>query len=240
MLGLAMSLPNEPESRPKEQRSLFGEILDWMLAPLLLLWPMSVALTWLVAQNVASRPFDRDLAELARTVARQVVIAPGSANQATVIRLRLPEVVAEALRTDDAEKVYFQVLGARGEFIAGERGLPVPDEPAGPAQVLKYRDDEVHADAVRVAYLWLPGTGKPGETPPLVQVAETLDKRSRLATEIIKGVIVPQFVVLPLAVLLVWFALARGIKPLNELQQRIRRREANDLSNPERHTSRRD
>jgi two-component system sensor histidine kinase TctE len=37
-------------------------------------------------------------------------------------------------------------------------------------------------------------------------------------------------VVLPLAVLLVWFALARGIKPLNELQQRIRRRESHDLS----------
>ncbi len=28
-----------------ERRSLFGEILDWMLAPLLLLWPMSVVLT---------------------------------------------------------------------------------------------------------------------------------------------------------------------------------------------------
>ena len=47
--------------------------------------------------------------------------------------------------------------------------------------------------------------------------------RSRLATEIIKGVILPQFVILPLAVLLVWFALARGVKPLAELQQRIRR-----------------
>ena len=40
----------------REQLSLFGEILDWMLAPLLLLWPMSVALTWLVAQNIANRP----------------------------------------------------------------------------------------------------------------------------------------------------------------------------------------
>jgi two-component system sensor histidine kinase TctE len=64
----------------------------------------------------------------------------------------------------------------------------------------------------------------------VVQVAETLDKRSRLATEIIKGVILPQFVILPLAVLLVWFALARGIAPLNTLQQRIRRRESQDLS----------
>ncbi len=215
---------------PREQRSLFGEILDWMLAPLLLLWPMSVALTWLVAQSVASRPFDRDLAEMARTVARQVVVVPGSLEKPSVIRLRVPEVVSEVLRADDADKVYFQLLGARGEFLAGDRDLPVPDEPATAAQALKYRDDEVHADAVRVAYLWLPPTGVPGEVAPLVQVAETLDKRSRLATEIIKGVIVPQFVVLPLAVLLVWFALARGIKPLNELQQRIRRRESHDLS----------
>ena len=40
----------------------------------------------------------------------------------------------------------------------------------------------------------------------------------------------PQFVILPLAVLLVWLALARGIAPLNELQQRIRRRDSDDLS----------
>ena len=224
----AASTAQEP--RPKEQRSLFGEILDWMLAPLLLLWPMSVALTWLVAQNIASRPFDRDLAEMARTVARQVVVVPGAAGRPSSVRLRLPEVAAEVLRADDAEKVYFQLLGARGEFVAGERALPVPDEPANAAQALKHRDDEVHSDAVRVAYLWLAPTGVAGETAPLVQVAETLDKRARLATEIIKGVIVPQFVVLPLAVLLVWFALARGIQPLNELQQRIRRRAANDLS----------
>ena len=84
---------------------------------------------------------------------------------------------------------------------------------------------------MRVAYVWvaLPGHAATARRP-LVQVAETLGKRSRLATEIIKGVILPQFVILPLAVLLVWLALARGIAPLNELQQRIRRRESSDLS----------
>jgi two-component system sensor histidine kinase TctE len=75
----------------------------------------------------------------------------------------------------------------------------------------------------------VPAADAPNGT--LLQLAETLDKRSRLATEIIKGVILPQFVILPLAVLLVWFALARGIQPLDaELQQRIRRRESTDLS----------
>jgi len=43
-------------------------------------------------------------------------------------------------------------------------------------------------------------------------------------------VILPQFVILPLAVLLIWLALARGIEPLHAVQQRIRRRSSGDLS----------
>lgn len=208
----------------KEQRSLFGEILDWMLAPLLLLWPMSVALTWLVAQGIASKPYDRDLGELARVLARRVVVEDGR------VQLRTPEVLSDLLRSDDSDQLYYQVLGLRGELIGGDRDLPVPeDEGPSPAAELRFRDDVIHGEPVRVAYLRL-ATTAPSGNPPLVQVAETLDKRSRLATEIIKGVILPQFVILPLAVLLVWLALARGIAPLNELQQRIRRRESHDLS----------
>jgi two-component system sensor histidine kinase TctE len=82
---------------------------------------------------------------------------------------------------------------------------------------------------VRVAYIWV--RVKPSSAQPaLVQVAETLEKRSVLANEIIKGVMLPQFVILPLAVLLIWLALARGIQPLNELEQRIRQRKTDDMS----------
>jgi two-component system sensor histidine kinase TctE len=80
-----------------------------------------------------------------------------------------------------------------------------------------------------VAYIWV--RVKPQNArPALVQVAETLEKRSVLANEIIKGVMLPQFVILPLAVLLIWLALARGIQPLNELEQRIRQRNPDDMS----------
>ncbi|MBP7292533.1 MAG: hypothetical protein KBB21_38245, partial [Nannocystaceae bacterium] len=66
--------------------------------------------------------------------------------------------------------------------------------------------------------------------PMLVQVAETLDKRARLANEIIKGVIFPQFMILPVAVMLVWFGLSRGLAPLKSLQRRIRDRDPDDPS----------
>jgi len=215
---------------PKEQRSLFGEILDWMLAPLLLLWPMSLGLTGVVAQEIANRPYDRDLGESTRLLARQVQITPGPA-RGDLARVSVQAARAlELLRFDDTDKVYFQVLGVRGEFLFGDRDLPVPEGSLPEVGEVQFRSDQMLDEPVRVATLVLPIPGEPEDRGVMVQYAETLGKRSRLTTEIIKGVILPQFVILPLAVLLVWLALAKGIKPLNELQQRIRQRESGDLS----------
>jgi two-component system, OmpR family, sensor histidine kinase TctE len=215
---------------PSQQHSLFGEILDWMLAPLLLLWPMSIFLTYLVAQNIADRPYDRELGVVLRVIAQQVSAAATQTGAMPAAALQLPMVATEFLRTDEADQVFFQVLGLRGEFVAGDAGLPVPDEDTRPTGEVYFRQETMRDEAVRVAYMWLPLPGATGQGAALVQVAETLEKRSRLANEIIKGVILPQFVILPLAVVLVWFALSRGIKPLNRLQQRIRKREVTDLS----------
>jgi two-component system sensor histidine kinase TctE len=223
-------LPRMALGNDHEQHSLFGEILDWMLAPLLLLWPMSIVLTYLVAQNIANRPYDRDLAEVAQAIARQVAVEEDVGTTLRTVQLRLPALAEAFLRSDEVAHAYFQVLGARGEFVAGDFDLPLPQEPAGGNGEVRFRDEVVHGDDVRVAYVWQPIPGAAGGGPALVQVAETLEKRALLANEIIKGVILPQFVILPVAVLLVWLALARGIKPLARLQQRIRQRDSGDLS----------
>ncbi|MDH5541291.1 MAG: sensor histidine kinase N-terminal domain-containing protein, partial [Rhizobacter sp.] len=217
------------DTDPREQRSLFGEILDWLLAPLLLLWPLSVATIWLVSQSIANGPFDRELGEKARALSRYVTLSPHRAGRQTA-RFNLPPSASELLRTDETDDVFYQVLGLRGEFLSGDRRMPVPvEEPPLPVGELRFRDDMIDKTDVRVAYLRV-AFANSADSDSLVQVAETLGKRSRLAIEIFKGVILTQFVILPLAVLLVWFALARGIEPLNLLQQRIRNRESNDLS----------
>ena len=208
----------------REQRSLFGEILDWMLTPLLLLWPVSLVLTWLVAQGIAAKPFDRALEYNVVALAQLVTVSNNR------LQFNLPQPARELLRADDADTVYYQVLGARGEFLSGERALPLPPESERiVVDVVRIRDDEVHGADVRIAYVWVQSS-LPGARPALVQVAETLEKRSVLATEIVKGVMLPQFVILPLSVLLVWLALVQAIKPLNRLEERIRARKPDDLS----------
>jgi two-component system sensor histidine kinase TctE len=214
----------------REQRSLFGEILDWMLTPLLLLWPVSLALTWLVAQGLANKPFDRALIYNVEALSQWVKLSPDQRR----VQFNLPQPASELLRADDADLVYYQVMGPNGELLGGDRDLPQPqdDGKIGSYEV-KIRDDEMRSLEVRVAYTWVHLTSDKhtaGMTPVLVQVAETREKRSVLATEIIKGVMLPQFAILPLAVLLVWLALVRGIKPLSELEERIRERKSDDLS----------
>ncbi|MDZ7938423.1 MAG: sensor histidine kinase N-terminal domain-containing protein [Rhodoferax sp.] len=208
----------------REQRSLFGEILDWMLTPLLLLWPVSLVLTWLVAQGIAGRPFDRSLEYNVSALAQLVTVQQERA------QFKLPLPAHELLRADDADTVYYQVLGTQGEYLAGERELPAP--PLGERRVLgevRMRELEFKGADLKIAYMWVP-LDTADAKPALVQVAETMDKRSLLATEIVKGVMLPQFVILPLAVLLVWLALVQAIKPLNRLEERIRARSPDDLS----------
>ena len=208
----------------REQRSLFGEILDWMLTPLLLLWPLSLALTWFVAQSIATKPFDRAL-EFNLQALTQFVVAKDNR-----VSFNLTPQARDLLRADDSDLVYYQVLDPKQGVISGESDFPLPpdNDAPEPGRVL-LRDDVVRGDEVRVAYAWLTrNTG--GQRLVLMQVAETKGKRSTLATEIIKGVMVPQFVILPLAVLLVWMALVRGIRPLNDLEQKIRARKPDDLS----------
>jgi two-component system sensor histidine kinase TctE len=208
----------------REQRSLFGEILDWMLTPLLLLWPISLALTWLVAQSIAGKPFDRALEYNVQALAQLVTV------QNQKVAFYLPQPARELLRADDSDQVYYQVRGPQAEVLSGERDFPQPPEDERPAAgEVRLRDDEIRGLDVRVAYTWV-HLDLPGGPYVLVQVAETREKRSVLATEIIKGVMLPQFVILPLAVLLVWLALVRGIKPLSQLEERIRARKPDDLS----------
>lgn len=208
-----------------EQRSLFGEILDWMFAPLLLLWPLSVAVTFVVARSLADAPFDRALEARTEALSQQVRIA------ADRVMVFLPRASRDLLAADEQDSIHFQVMGTGQRLLAGEADLPQPrlyDFPM-PGKV-SLRTANYQGTQVRIGYLHIDVTDGEVSERVLVQVAETLDKRGRLANEIIKGVIFPQFVILPLAVMLVWFGLGRGLWPLKTLQQRIRDRRPDDLS----------
>jgi two-component system sensor histidine kinase TctE len=225
-------VPAETARDTHTQHSLFGEILDWMLMPLLLIWPVSIGVTYLIAKSIANEPFDRALEDRVTVIAQQVKEVDGE------VSAELPYSARDILRADDVDNVYFQIRGAQRQMVSGDTDIPLPDEEDKPVPwSVMLRDAQMRNAEVRVAYLYVNLQPAPGARPStegpryaLVQVAETLEKRRQLANQIIKGVILPEFIILPIALTLLWFALVRGLSPLATLQEHIRSRRSDDLS----------
>ena len=142
----------------REQRSLFGEILDWMLTPILLLWPVTLVLTWLVAQGIAGKPFDRALEFNVGALAQLITV------QRNAVQFTLPQPARELLRADETDTVYYQVIGPKGEFLSGEKALPPPPEDErAPAGEVRLREVQLRGQDLKVAYMWvrldLPNSG---------------------------------------------------------------------------------
>lgn len=212
---------------PDAERSLFGEILDWMLAPLLFVWPLSIAFTHYFANNVANFPYDQSLREHVATISRQVQLVDGK----PVVTLHAS--TRAMLRADELDSVYFHVLTQDQKLIAGDRDLPAPEFAASKDVVpgeIYFRDMEYKGQDIRVAYSYLAEPQAPVERWVLVEVAETTEKRTQLANRIVASVILPQFIIIPLAVMLVWFGLSRGLRPLTRLRNTIEHRDPADLS----------
>ncbi|MGC1439285.1 MAG: sensor histidine kinase N-terminal domain-containing protein [Burkholderiaceae bacterium] len=224
--------PTLPGSQPKtdkafESKSLFGEILDFMLAPLLLVWPLTIVITLIVARSLADAPYDKALHDKTLLLSQQVQFRHSGDKLVPYVPPSAHELIAS-----DNKNLRYQVRDSSGLPIFGEAKLPSPSLYDYPdlGQV-SFRTIPFNDQDLRIAYTYVPKADALSQgNPVLIQIAEGFEQRNQLANSIIKGVIIPQFFVLPIAAALVWFGLARGLRPLRGLRDRIRSRRPDDLS----------
>lgn len=194
-----------------------------MLAPLLLLWPISIAATHHVANNIANEPYDQALAENVGALSRLLKVEDDK------VSIVFPAQAKAILHADERDDIYFQVRGPRGELLAGDPDLPAPSGDNEPVLgEVRYRDERLAGEPIRIAYKVEEVAA--GSRWVVIQVAETRRKREALASRIIAGVLLPQFAIIPLAVVLVWLGLSRGLRPLTRLRERMAERRPGDLS----------
>ena len=198
-----------------------------MLAPLLFVWPLSIVVTYHYAMSVAANPFDQSLREKALAISRQVHFVGDQ--HPTVNFSRSAHAL---LRADETDVVYYHVISSEGKLIQGDRELPVPipmRKPPVPENKVGFRDAELGGEELRIAYTLVTSPEAPSDWV-LVEVGESLEKRSQLINQIVASVILPQFFIVPVVVVLVWFGLAQGLRPLRFLKSRIASRSEHDLS----------
>jgi two-component system, OmpR family, sensor histidine kinase TctE len=194
--------------------SIRRRLLVYLSGTLLLMIVGAAVVTYWAAVRSADDAYDRSLLDPVLDIADNIQI------DATGARVDLPQKALEALVYDHLDTVIFQVRSEGGAIIDGDSELPAPPAIA-PGEHRFF--DGIHRGArIRLVAYRAPNGF-------VVQVGETLHKRSRLVREILLEELVPTLLIAAASIGLVWWGVARGLRPLAHVRTELLSRSARDL-----------
>ena len=217
-----------PERSRHGAGSLRGQLLRWLLLPLIVLEVFNTVSAYHNALDAADVAYDRSLLASTRALAERVSIVGGK------VVADVPYVALDSFETDTLGRIYYKVTGLKGETISGYDDLPpvpanVPRSVSYPALVRFYHAD-YNGQPIRIAALLQPVYDDSMRGIALIQVGETLDARRGLTNKILLDTVLWQAGLVAVAALLIWFAVRLVLRPLMLLKREVESRSVSDLS----------
>lgn len=212
--------------------SMRARLLWGILAPVGLLVAINTVSLYRDSLRAADTAYDRTLLASAKAIG-ELLGVDGSGDDARLVAA-VPYAALEAFETDSRSRLYFKVLGFKGEMVSGYDDLPpwtgrLPEQSPYPALVDFY-DDRYQGEPVRMAVLVQPVAGQTGMGLATIQVAETLDLRRGLARQLLLDTLWRQAALLAVIAGVVWVVVQRATRPVRDLSQALQTREPDDLS----------
>ncbi len=209
--------------------SLRGQLLRWLILPLVLLVAVNAVSLYRDALEAADVAYDRSLLSSTRALAERVSIQGGK------VVANVPYVALDSFETDTLGRIYYKVTGLRGETVSGYGDLPavpknVPRSDLYPALVRFYHAT-YNGEPVRIAALLQPVYDDSMRGIALIQVGETLDARQALSRDILVSTLLRQALLVLAVAAMVWFAVRLVLRPLMRLRNEVETRALSDLSN---------
>lgn len=205
--------------------SLRKKLLLWLLLPLLCLIAIDSSILYRVAMHFQRKAFDHALNDTAYDISQLINDSKDSGK-----RFQLHPEVRKTLLSDQYDQMYYSIIDTSGNVVGGDEELkPIPSlsQNKSPAY---FGFSKIGQNLIRVAAIPAHVKTETGSQDVYIQVAETLNKRNRLAQQILTGIVVPQIILLLTAAALLWFGIGRGLMPLWDLHAAVSRRSYRDLS----------
>ncbi|MFC5548304.1 sensor histidine kinase [Massilia aerilata] len=213
---------------PRSPGSLRGQLLRWLIVPLVVLVALNAVSLYRDALDAADIAYDRSLLASTRALAERVSVRDGK------VVADVPYVALDSFETDTLGRIYYRVGGLNGETVSGYDDLPpvpknVKRSELYPALVRFYHAD-YNGEPVRIAALLQPVYDDSMRGIALIQVGETLDARRALSRRILLNTLLRQALLVLAVATLVWFAVRLVLQPLMRLKQVVETRKVDDLS----------
>lgn len=212
--------------------SMRARLLWGILLPVGLVVAINTVSLYRESLKAADVAYDRTLLASAKSIG-ELLGVEGAGDDARLVAA-VPYAALEAFETDSRSRLYFKVLGFKGEMVSGYDDLPkwqgkLPNQLAYPALVDFY-DARYQGEPVRMAVLVQPVAGTTGLGLATIQVAETLDLRRSLARQLLLHTLWRQAALLAVIAVVVWAVVQRATRPVRELSGALQARDADDLS----------
>ncbi|MDO9106386.1 MAG: sensor histidine kinase N-terminal domain-containing protein [Methylovulum sp.] len=205
-----------------KNRSLKTEMLFRLVIPLIFFVVVDAVLSYFVTLHYVDQAYDRWLLDSARSLAQEIKVRQGK------VVVELPPAALEIFKWDEQDKTYFKIITTEQETLAGDKSVPEPLSPETDWSHPVYFNDLLYGEPVRIVSMLV----TLDETPErvFIHVAETLNKRRAMMTDILLADMIPQTILVMLTGVYLLSGLKRGLQPLHTLAKHIAGRSSRDLS----------
>ncbi len=205
-----------------KNRSLKTEILFRLVIPLIFFVMVDAVLSYFVTLHYVDQAYDRWLLDSARSLAQEIKVQQGK------VVVELPPAALEIFKWDEEDKTYFKIISTEQETLAGDQNVPEPLSPETDWSHPVYFNDTLYGESVRIVSMLV--TLNATSERIFIHVAETLNKRRAMMTDILLADVIPQTILVMLTGIYLLSGLNRGLQPLHTLAKHIAARSSRDLS----------
>lgn len=193
--------------------SLRAQLFAWVVLTLIGAICINLYLSFRSADITADLITDHTLLASARVIAEAVHVDPGG-----TVQVDIPPAALEMFDTGYGDRVFYQVVTAWGNLIAGYPGLPQPRR----QQVGE--DGAFRSDRVRLMLLNQPIVGLGGDGTISVTVAVTHNSQYAMRRRLWLSDFAKQLALVLIAGLVTIIGLQRGLAPVLRLRDAVRER----------------
>jgi len=209
----------------KTYSSLRKKLLLLLVPPLLILILIVSSILFRFAIVEQRDAFDNALYDSAYSIYQLIQKSDDS-----IENLSLPKNEKQFILNDQSDVIFYNVVDTTGKVLNGNNDAGLMPQTTHPATNPYFRDGTVQNLNVRIVTTLVNIQKNGVELPVFIQVAETLNKREALASNVLIDIIVPQLILVLFTIAIIWFGVERGLQPLFDLQAAVSKRSYLDLS----------
>jgi len=201
-------------------------IVQWILIPMMIIIILDSSFLFYQGDTLRRETFDRDLAETAKSVG--LIFKKSSEKKLHDI----DENSISLLLTEPHDKMFYSIRDDQGRLLFGNPDVAYRKaedlDPTDPDDFNVYFET-IKNESVRVVSIPIEHSINKVKKQFFIQVAETRNQRTEIQRQIIFWIVIPQLILLISALILVRFAVKRGLSPILYLNEKIIARSYRDL-----------